>query len=121
YVQFTYSMHSTLHRIAQQLNCSLTDIFDEAPFLILQQCDTLESVRSTLLDIFAKFMELAGEKSKRVDQNLADSLIQFIRTHYDQDISLTDLAHHIKLSPSYISTLFKMYHGESFRDYLNHY
>lgn len=121
YFQFTYSIHSTLHRIAQQLNCQLVDLFDEPPFQILQQCNSLEAVRLTLLDMFRKLMELAGEKSKRVDQELADSLTQFIYEHYDQDISLTDLAQHIKLSPSYISTLFKMYHGVSFRDYLNNY
>jgi two-component system response regulator YesN len=121
YVQFTYSIHSTLHRIAQQLNCLLTDIFEEAPFQILQQCDTLEVVRSTLLSMFAQVMELASEKSKSVDQKLADSLTKFIHTHYDQDIALTDLAHYVKMSPSYISTLFKLYHGDSFKDYLNNY
>lgn len=121
YIQFTYSIHSTLHRIAQQLNCLLTDIFDEVPFQKLQQCGTLEEVRSTLLDMFAQVMQLATEKSKSVDQQLADNLISFIHTNYHQDISLTDLAHYVKLSPSYISTLFKMYHGDTFKDYLNHY
>lgn len=121
YVQFTYSIHSTLHRIAQQLNCPLTDIFEEPPFQTLQQCATMNAVKSTLLGMFKKAMELAGEKSKSVDQQLANSLTEFVHTHYNQDIALTDLAHHVKLSPSYISTLFKMYHGDSFKDYLNSY
>ena len=44
---------------------------------------------------------------------------EFINDHMCNDISLTDLANHIELSPTYVSRLFKENFGMGFVEYLN--
>lgn len=44
--------------------------------------------------------------------------IEYIRTHYAQDLTREDVADTVYLSPSYFSKLFKQYTGMSFTDYL---
>lgn len=121
YDQFTYSIQSTLHRIAQQLNCQMDDLYEEPPFKLLQQCRTQEEVMTQLTEMFKKMMAVAEEKNKSLNQRLTDSMVRFIQNSYDQDVSLSDLAEHVKMSPSYISSIFKDHMGDNFKDYLNQY
>jgi two-component system response regulator YesN len=43
---------------------------------------------------------------------------RFIHDHYDQEISLAEVAAHVGLTPSYFSTVFKDHLGISYSDYL---
>lgn len=45
-------------------------------------------------------------------------IFQFIKEHFDEDISLDDLAAHVHFNRSYISSLFKKETGENIFDYL---
>lgn len=72
------------------------------------------------------------EKQARLVQKLAEILpempdapadpisraVQYIRTHYRDDISLTQVAAEFSLSPAYFSRLFLKHTGSSFRHYL---
>jgi|GEM_PF-741284 len=63
-------------------------------------------------------MEDAGNKA---DNDMADKMISYIKANFSNDISLTDIAEYFNMSPCYLSTMFKYYTGENFKDYLNFY
>lgn len=43
---------------------------------------------------------------------------RFIQEHYDEEISLTEVANSVGLTPSYFSTVFKEHVGTTYSDYL---
>lgn len=61
------------------------------------------------------------EKGDKMDSNMAEKMINYIKSNFSSDISLTDISEHFSMSPCYLSTMFKFYTGENFRDYLNYY
>ncbi|MDF2651245.1 MAG: DNA-binding response regulator [Paenibacillus sp.] len=60
------------------------------------------------------------EKKKYVSKEIAEA-VKFIKGNYNQDISLQEVADHVQLSASYLSSLFKKDLQLSFVEYLNHY
>ncbi|WP_165822662.1 helix-turn-helix domain-containing protein [Paenibacillus montanisoli] len=120
--QFMYAMQSTVYRIAQQLNCSMEELFqEESPIKGLEQCRSSEQLIEALMLVFVQIFEASDRKSKSLDHLLTDSMLQFVHTQYVRDISLQDLAQHVKMSPNYISFMFKANVGQNFKDYLNSY
>lgn len=66
-------------------------------------------------------MNFVSLSSEQAAHSNADQMIAFIQQNYHHDVSLTQLAEHMGLSPSYISYLFKKYTNHNFKDYLNLY
>ena len=62
-----------------------------------------------------------GKSSDKESNDMAERMINYIKANYSRDISLTDMAEHFNMSPCYMSTMFKHYTGENFKDYLNFY
>lgn len=56
---------------------------------------------------------------KKYDRTMANKMINYIHENYIRDISLNDISEHFNLSTSYLSTMFKYYTGQNFKDYLN--
>lgn len=61
-----------------------------------------------------------NEKKKYMSKEIADA-IKFIREHYDEELSLQQIADQVQLNPSYLSRLFKKELQMSFVEYLNFY
>ncbi len=51
-------------------------------------------------------------------QGTIDQAVQYIKTHYQKDISLVDVSRQVDVSPYYFSKIFKDSTGENFIDYL---
>ncbi|SFB45287.1 two-component system, response regulator YesN [Cohnella sp. OV330] len=60
------------------------------------------------------------EKKRAISKEIAEA-IKYIQAHYDQDLSLQQLADQVKMNPSYLSRLFKKHLQTSFIEYLNAY
>lgn len=56
----------------------------------------------------------------KYDRTMANKMVTYIRENYTKDISLNDISEHFNMSASYLSTMFKYYTGQNFKDYLNH-
>lgn len=56
-----------------------------------------------------------------LDNAMAYKMINYIHENYMKDISLDDISDYFNMTPSYLSTMFKYYTGEKFKDYLNTY
>lgn len=61
------------------------------------------------------------EKDEKLDSDMAEKMINYIKGNYNNDISLNDISEYFNMSPCYLSTMFKHYTGENFKDYLNFY
>lgn len=66
-------------------------------------------------------LDYALEKKSRLESNMSSKMINYIHENYNKDISLDNISEHLNLSQGYVSTMFKYYTGENFKDYLNYY
>lgn len=55
----------------------------------------------------------------KYDRTMANKMINYINENYAKDISLNEIAEYFNMSTSYLSTMFKYYTGQNFKDYLN--
>ena len=67
------------------------------------------------MDIYTDSLFFVSEKSSRVIRQVAE----YISAHYAEPLTLEEVAGHIHLNPSYLSTIFKKITNLSFREYLN--
>ncbi len=61
------------------------------------------------------------DKDDKLDGDMAEKMINYVKGNYNNDISLNDISEYFNMSPCYLSTMFKYYTGENFKDYLNFY
>jgi two-component system response regulator YesN len=81
----------------------------------LGSCDELRSfVHSRLSDC----LWLSGKNRDQSDSIVIQHIKEYIRDHYDRDLTLDDISDQVFLNPIYISRLFKKETGENFSDYL---
>ncbi len=66
-------------------------------------------------------LDYAMEKKSKTESNMASKMISYIHENYNKDISLDNISEYFNLSQGYVSTMFKYYTGENFKDYLNYY
>ncbi len=85
--------------------------------------ETFESawVEGNLMNFDEAINFAIGESNDEIDNEMAEKMINYIKENYSKDISLTDMADYFNMSPCYLSTMFKHYTGENFKDYLNFY
>jgi|GEM_PF-543576 len=60
-------------------------------------------------------------KDNKYDRSMANKMINYIHENYINDVSLNDISEYFNMSSSYLSTMFKYYTGQNFKDYLNLY
>lgn len=72
-------------------------------------------LKEVSLSITAKINNYNKKSIKLILRNALD----FIREHYNEQITLNDVAGHVYVSPSYLSRMFKKEFGKNFVDYLN--
>ena len=98
----------------------LTRIYsaDEAPHRILSKLETIQETQAWFISLFARLLgSLEKDQSEAVSPYVKQAVSQ-IRLHFAEDLSLSQVAEPIGISPSYLSTLFKEEIGKGFSDYL---
>lgn len=65
--------------------------------------------------------EMHKEVQGRQNYKLYDSIIQYIETNFDSEVTLENVAEHFKVSKSSVCQLFKKVNGKTFTEYLNYY
>ncbi|MCU6708553.1 AraC family transcriptional regulator [Paenibacillus sp. J5C_2022] len=116
--RFGLAIHATIERILQLSNlqdmqwedAELDEIHPES-----QQSNWQQNIRNR----FECLLDEINREREGADSDLVERLLQYIHEHYHEDLSLTDLSSHHHFSPGYISTVFKQYTGQNFKDYLN--
>lgn len=73
-------------------------------------------------ELVSEIMAQLGILKQRVQKNqdrygsdaLSKQLLEYIRQHYQEDVSLDDLAAHVRMHPNYVCTVFKKNIGQSY-------
>lgn len=120
---FIFAITATVNRIVESQSKTVDDIFGEGNiiFLDLKMCSSAESLKDKIYEIFDTLISYINAASKLEQDNLADKMLEYIHSHYNEDISLLDIGGHFNLSQCYTSTLFKEATGENFKEYLSRY
>lgn len=115
-----FAFTATINRIVEALNKTVEEIYGEENiiFLELKMCNDTGSLRAKIIQSFDKIMSyMSGDE----DADLSQRFLDYIHSHYNEDISLTEIGAHFKLSECYLSTVFKEATGENFKEYLSRY
>ncbi len=120
---FLYACITTINRILQQMSKTEADIFPEGKSIYdtLWSSRSEEQIRERLHLLIRRLIQVTEEKNQELDHSIVRQMIDYMHTHYHQDIALADLAQHFNLSSNYISYLIKEHIGDNFKDYLNEY
>ncbi|PZE22141.1 response regulator transcription factor [Paenibacillus xerothermodurans] len=84
------------------------------------QCDSakLPELRHTVLAWFTEAAHRVKEQTQQGSQDLLEQAKTYIRGQSLHSISLSMVAEHVKVSPNYLSAVFKKETGQTFIDYL---
>lgn len=98
---------------------SIKDIFEPDLFSQLKSLKTLEEINKWFIEYLFPFYESFSEETDTSSGTLAvKQICQYINENISQDITLTQCAELVNLTPSYLSRLFKKEVGVNFREYV---
>ncbi len=120
---FIFALTASINRITESLNTSADDVFGEGSvvFLDLKMCVDEKELRGKIYRIFDAIIDYIDKTNKLEQDDIASKMLDYIHSHYNEDISLLDIGGHFDLSQCYTSTLFKEATGENFKEYLSRY
>ncbi|MBI9106124.1 MAG: response regulator [Spirochaetales bacterium] len=88
----------------------------------LESKETVSEMRQWFENIFSRIFKIEDEDpSPRVANRNIQRVINIIKTRYDEDLSLEDLADEIGVHKVYLSRLFKKEAGRTYYDFLQNY
>lgn len=89
-------------------------------FRAIDEAATAEQALQLLDDYLARIRELTSSAASPPGGNAnIPKLLQYIEEHYTEPLTLTELARHFHFNPSYLSSLFKTYNHDGFKEHLN--
>ena len=119
--QFTNAIISTIHRILHLINEEPDTIFEQNNLTDLMLSENNDMLIQNIKKYIEEIIKYINKSKNAMEQQKKDIMLNFIHSNYQEDLSLFSLAEYLNLSTGYISTLFKKYTGENFKDYLNIY
>lgn len=75
-------------------------------------------VKEVCSGLLKTVMEIVNQRQNEDSRKIVDRVMEYIRGHYSEEISLDKLAERYYLNSSYLSRLFKQYTGSCITDYL---
>lgn len=87
----------------------------------LNGCTSLEQLLLTLDEILEICFEQIRKNDKTWNNSVMAKAMEFIISHYNEDISLQSVSEHISLSPAYLSKQFKKTYNLNFIEFLIQY
>lgn len=80
-----------------------------------------QKIFASLRQMICAFVEAVEKRQQNSEDDLLQSMLDFIYANYSDDIMLNDVAQHCGVSASYCSTLFKRLSCDNFKTFLNRY
>lgn len=85
----------------------------------IEQFHSLEELSVWVTGIMHRFISYTFDFTQVKHSNVVHKVMEYVRSHYDQKITLDDLAQHVYLSRTYLSSIFKEETGQSLFAYIN--
>ena len=116
---FIISLFALIHNKISESGVDLHSAFPSGlPYGALMEAASSQDVLSWGQRALEQIVEEAVRQQGSAERATIQRARQYIREHFDQDISLVDVSDRIYLSPMYFSRLFKKETGQNFIDYL---
>ena len=106
-----------------EMGHDLDDIFGGGALLLskLMSFETILDIRQWMKNIFTSVFEYHEQMQKDKNSCMRRELQKYIEVHYQEDITLKELAEKLHYSPNYLGSIFKMEFGKGFSEYLTEY
>lgn len=122
-MKLNFQLVLSLYKIMDQLGANAELRFGDE-LSLYQEANGLTGIETIVAWFQRKVeacFELMEEVRDRGNKRFMDMAKEYIRSRYDQDLTLEAVAKHVNLSPGYFSKQFKQEFGENFVDYLIHF
>jgi two-component system response regulator YesN len=122
---FYYSTLSSINNIRISVLAVQTDKKHEegrdVPSLLqmIEKCDSAEELNSLLEEVSVRIASKVNNFNNKSLKLILRKAIDYIHEHYNEQVTLNEVAENIYVSTYYISRMFKKELGKSFVDYLN--
>ena len=104
--------------VLMRLEVSGQNELREEFYCALKRCSSEDDLFQTLIDFVSGQMETLAQL-RQSDSNRAVRIAkQYIQQHYQEPLTLEEVAEHVNLTDAYFSVLFKKETGEGFAKYL---
>lgn len=100
------------------LDADCLDINEPAIYKKIQQCKSIQSLRSILINVIKSISKLTSENKIQYSL-IVREVNNYIHSNYNKNINLKSIADHVHVNSSYLSRLFKKETGMSIIDTLN--
>lgn len=85
----------------------------------IEQFSSLEELSVWLNGIMHRFIAYSFDFAQVKHSNVVFKVMEYVKANFDKKITLDDIARHVYLSRSYLSSIFKEETGESLFSYIN--
>lgn len=86
---------------------------------LIEKCDSVDELNSLLEEVSTRIASRVNSFNNKSLKLILRKAIDYIHEHYNEQVTLNEVAEHIYVSTFYISRMFKKELGISFVDYLN--
>lgn len=86
---------------------------------LIEKCDSVDELNSLLEEVSVRIASRVNSFNNKSLKLILRKAIDYIHEHYNEQVTLNEVAEHIYVSTFYISRMFKKELGISFVDYLN--
>ncbi|HHU50398.1 MAG TPA: response regulator [Firmicutes bacterium] len=103
-----------------ELGYNAGEIFgaNDTTLVDLNQVESLEDLKGLLNSFFNRINNHIRQKRASLNHQLVEEIRRYLDENFAADITLSAMAHHYNISPSYLSLLFTEQTGKNFIDYL---
>lgn len=117
--RFLVDMFSMLSRKFMKMSTELwQDVKAYMDYQQIMAAEDKKAVKHICLEMLRKTNLIMESHQNQVTRSVVDRAMQYMREHYNEELSLEILADHYYLNPTYFSRIFRQYAGETFTDYL---
>ncbi|MHB8063389.1 MAG: response regulator [Ruminiclostridium sp.] len=86
---------------------------------LIEKCDSTEELNSLLEDVSIRIASRINNFNNKIQKITLRKAIDYIHEHYNEQVTLNEVAENIYVTTYYISRMFKKELGTNFVDYLN--
>ncbi len=119
-VYFHMQLLSSTIQCALEMGINIESLLGGAnPYRELLKCTDIVEVQDWFVGLFKELSEQVQNRKNAKNQGVIESMVKYIREHYDQDLGLKALSQRVFLSVPYLSAVFREEYGKPLKQFIN--
>lgn len=111
-------LREQLRRIKNESNAEVVSILSGEIQSVINQCSSIEMMRVHINEIMESIIEIKNDERNKNNSKLFLRCMEYIEENFNQELSLEGVAEKFYYNPSYFSSQFKKYCGNTFSKYI---